>query len=94
VVVSRSGLKISSALGLNCLIIRVANIGPVACQIRVYKDFMEWKPENGVYRQNASSEYRGGHGLLIVGYDDERQCWILKNSWGTDFGDKGYIYVG
>jgi C1A family cysteine protease len=82
------------ALCLICLTFRLANIGPVACQIRVYKDFMEWKPENGVYRQNASAEYRGGHGLLIVGYDDERQCYILKNSWGTDFGDNGYIYVG
>lgn len=37
------------------------------------------------------------HLVLIVGYDD-RSCggngaWIIKNSWGADFGEGGYIYV-
>ena len=37
------------------------------------------------------------HLVLIVGYDD-RSCggngaWIIKNSWGPDFGESGYIYV-
>jgi hypothetical protein len=74
--------------------VRLANIGPVTCELQVYSDFIEWKPEYGVYRHNPSSELRGGHGLLIVGYDDVRGCWILKNSWGTGFGENGYIDVG
>ena len=37
------------------------------------------------------------HLVLIVGYDD-RACngngaWLIKNSWGTDFGEGGYIWM-
>lgn len=35
----------------------------------------------------------GGHAVLIVGYDDEKQWWIVRNSWGTGWGDKGNFYV-
>jgi C1A family cysteine protease len=35
----------------------------------------------------------GGHCQVIVGYDDNRQCWIIRNSWGTAWGEKGYAYV-
>ncbi len=31
----------------------------------------------------------GGHDVLIVGYDDVRQCFIFKNSWGNLWGDQG-----
>src|SRR5262249_53446753 len=34
----------------------------------------------------------GGHANLLVGYDDSRQVFISRNSWGTQFGDKGYVY--
>lgn len=32
----------------------------------------------------------GGHCILIVGYDDARQVFILRNSWGESWGDGGY----
>jgi len=35
----------------------------------------------------------GGHCQVIVGFDDNKQCWIVRNSWGTWWGDKGYAYV-
>ncbi|KAI3684459.1 hypothetical protein L6452_33683 [Arctium lappa] len=31
------------------------------------------------------------HGLVVVGYDDAQKFWILKNSWGEDWGEGGYI---
>ena len=34
----------------------------------------------------------GGHAMLIVGYDLLKQVYIVRNSWGTDWGDKGYCY--
>lgn len=35
----------------------------------------------------------GGHCQVIVGYDDNKQCWIVRNSWGTSWGENGYAYV-
>lgn len=35
----------------------------------------------------------GGHAVLAVGYDDAKQHIIVKNSWGANWGDKGYFYL-
>jgi C1A family cysteine protease len=35
----------------------------------------------------------GGHAVLAVGYDDAKQWFIIRNSWGDDWGDKGYFYM-
>lgn len=35
----------------------------------------------------------GGHATLAVGFDDARQVLILRNSWGTEWGDQGYFYM-
>lgn len=32
----------------------------------------------------------GGHAVLAVGYDDESQRFIVRNSWGTGWGMDGY----
>lgn len=36
---------------------------------------------------------QGGHCMVIVGYDENKRCWIVRNSWGKSWGDKGYCYV-
>jgi C1A family cysteine protease len=33
----------------------------------------------------------GGHAVMAVGYDDTQQRFIIRNSWGTDWGQKGYF---
>lgn len=35
----------------------------------------------------------GGHCQVIVGYDNNKQCWIVRNSWGTGWGEGGYAFV-
>lgn len=41
----------------------------------------------------ANEEYLGGHALCVVGYDDSKAWYIVKNSWGEDWGDAGYCYL-
>jgi C1A family cysteine protease len=35
----------------------------------------------------------GGHAVCCVGYDDFQECFIVRNSWGEAWGDKGYFYM-
>lgn len=35
----------------------------------------------------------GRHEMAIVGYSDKLQCFIVRNSWGTEWGDAGYCYL-
>jgi C1A family cysteine protease len=35
----------------------------------------------------------GSHAMLCVGYSDSDKVFLVRNSWGTDWGDQGYCYV-
>ena len=35
----------------------------------------------------------GGHAVLAVGYDDAKQLFTIRNSWGTGVQDHGYFYM-
>lgn len=47
-----------------------------------------------VYKWDGKAKIRGRHVVLIVGYDDTKGCWIVRNSWGPNVADHGYYYVG
>lgn len=38
-------------------------------------------------------ELLGAHAILAVGYDDIKQWVIIRNSWGVNWGDRGYLYL-
>ena len=31
--------------------------------------------------------------VVLVGWDEPEQAWILRNSWGTDWGEDGYMRI-
>jgi len=49
------------------------------------------KGELKVVRTDPNPKAYGGHEVVIVGFDSDG--FILKNSWGTDWGDGGYFYI-
>jgi hypothetical protein len=34
-----------------------------------------------------------GHAMLIVGYSDANNAWLVRNSWGTGFGEGGHVWI-
>ena len=35
----------------------------------------------------------GGHAVALVGFNDDRRVFIVRNSWGASWGDQGYFYM-
>lgn len=64
--------------------------GPLVTTMDVYSDFFYYV--TGIYR-HVSGTYQGGHAILIIGYDDTQQYFIVKNSWGTGWGESGYFKI-
>lgn len=78
----------------NELMKAVATIGPVSVGIDVSGNFKFYK--KGVYYNSDCSVDNIRHAVLVVGYGTHKKYgdyWIVKNSWGTHFGKKGYILM-
>lgn len=67
---------------------------PVVIGFDVYSSFLKITG-NGVmtYPNKRKEKLLGGHAVLIVGYNLANQQYIVRNSWGTRWGDKGYFYM-
>lgn len=68
---------------------------PVVFGIMVYESFeSEVVASSGVVPMPAAKETAlGGHAVLIVGYDDPSQMFIVRNSWGPGWGKAGYFMM-
>lgn len=64
--------------------------GPVMTTLGVYADFISYG--GGVYK-HTSGEMLGGHAVSIVGYDDTLQAFIIRNSWGESWGERGFAHI-
>ena len=68
---------------------------PCVFGFTVYQSFMTQQvAETGMMPMPQPGEQvEGGHAVMIVGYNDAKQVLIIKNSWGTNWGDNGYFYM-
>jgi C1A family cysteine protease len=68
---------------------------PVVFGCNVYSSFMSKRvAKTGVMPMPKPSEQcQGGHAMCIIGYDDKRKAFLVRNSWGYSWGKKGNIYI-
>jgi C1A family cysteine protease len=71
---------------------RLLDTQPLVGTMEVHQSFMNYV--NGVYHSlGVYDPVLGGHCIGIVGYDDSKGAWLIRNSWGTGWGMEGYAWV-
>ncbi|XP_032075357.1 dipeptidyl peptidase 1 [Thamnophis elegans] len=74
--------------------------GPMAVAFEVYNDFMYYS--GGIYHHTGLMDPFNpfeltNHAVLLVGYGSDPHSgepfWIVKNSWGTSWGEEGYFRI-
>ncbi|XP_048470159.1 procathepsin L-like isoform X2 [Rhincodon typus] len=72
----------------------VARIGPISVAIDAKERSFQFYRQ-GVYDSINCSAYSPNHAVLVVGFGrmDNKNYWLVKNSWGTSWGDQGYIKI-
>lgn len=73
----------------------LATVGPIAVAIHASHDsFRHYK--SGIYHESKCEANKVDHGVLAVGYGvekDGREFYIVKNSWGPKWGEKGFFRI-
>jgi C1A family cysteine protease len=66
---------------------------PFVFGFTVYSSFMNIGSDGIMTMPLPDDIVEGGHAVMCVGYDDSKQAYIIRNSWGADWGVKGYFYM-
>ena len=68
----------------------VCKYGAVAMIMEVTDLFFAYT--GGVFNEGATSRKKP-HAMAIVGWDDSKNAWLIRNSWGTTWGEAGYMWA-
>lgn len=70
---------------------------PIAFCLNTFSSFDDATENRGRIpipkKTEQEREEHGWHAMLCVGYLDKDQMFIVRNSWGNEWGDKGYCYI-
>jgi C1A family cysteine protease len=68
---------------------------PIVVGFTVYQSFeSDQVTQTGIVPMPGHHEkVLGGHAVMVVGYDDSQSRFIVRNSWGTQWGQKGYFLM-
>ncbi|NWT76460.1 CATK protein, partial [Prunella himalayana] len=72
----------------------VARIGPISVGIDARRPSFQFY-SGGVYYDESCNAGNINHAVLAVGYGAQKgtKHWIIKNSWGEEWGNKGYVLL-
>lgn len=68
----------------------LATRGALLASISVYEDFFAYA--SGVYHHIAG-DLDGGHCVAVIGYDEDAQYWLARNTWGEGWGERGCFRI-
>ncbi len=69
---------------------------PIIFGLELFDSFDKQRKKGMVPMPSKNEERRAsheGHAMLAVGYSDVDEVFIIRNSWGEEWGDKGYCYI-
>jgi C1A family cysteine protease len=68
---------------------------PIAIGARLGDRFMAWNSSSAISSDtyNDPGMQHAYHAMVLVGYDDAKNAFRVRNSWGASWGDKGSIWV-
>lgn len=63
--------------------------GPIVATVYVTRAFKHYT--DGVFDED--DEEQPNHAIVLIGWDDARGAWHLRNSWSSDWGEDGYMWI-
>ena len=71
---------------------------PFVMGILIFKDFPDKSvAPDFVYNlgiEPTKANFKGGHAICIMGYDEDKKAFRMVNSWGKAWGDNGFLWLG
>ncbi len=74
--------------------IDIYKFGSIISGFQVYSSFARYDGKS-VWKPAQGDKHEGGHAIKVVGWGKQNgeEYWLCANSWGADWGDKGYFKI-
>jgi C1A family cysteine protease len=63
--------------------------GPIVSAVRATLSMQAYA--GGVFNHDEAGP--ANHAVAIIGWDDEKEAWLVRNSWGAEWGLNGYMWI-
>jgi len=67
--------------------------GPLLVGMPWHKEWEDVGSDGILPEPSGDQPAEGGHCVVIVGYSKPKNAFRMRNSWGTDWGDRGYAWM-
>lgn len=84
--------RVSTVKGMKSAL---ASKHPIIIGVPLYESFMAkaFAESGEMTLPKKGEKVVGGHAMAMVGYDDAKESFIVRNSWGKGWGQSGYFYM-